>query len=373
MPFVIMKDSLRWHVFLLLKALLIFLLLALGIVFFIFPTEVELLEKYKTISFEHYYPIFSDERDEAYHALKYALANGQIVLFGSSELSQYDSSFIPYNFFSESLGIPVYGFGHAGFQARAIETELLASVTQNAIDNGKIVILISPSWFIEGTGTNESLWKKEILTTTMSSRIRENKFANGYFKQNIDFEKNDKYTDNLDRLIVKIIDTYFLWSMSFEKPKNEIFTDLKWSELKIDAQKIETSKSTNQFGINDEYFDEYIKSLVGTEKFPLKIKGPPRVEDNKEVKDFESLLQILSKFKVRPIFIMLPLNKKAYSNTIELNPTISYLAEKIKKEGYPYLDMWSQPFEPGVMTDVMHLGEYGLMLINEFIDQNLKK
>lgn len=373
MSFDLVKESWRWHFYIFLKALFCFLMLSVILLFLIFPSETELLEKSERISFSHYYPVFSDSIDESYYALKYSLSRGQITVFGSSELSQIESSYIPYNFFSDSLGRPAYGFGHAGFQSRAITTELLATLTPNTIDHGKIAILLSPSWFIEGHGTNESLWKKEIATLTISARIRDNSNLDEAYKQKLLAESVDSYTKLLDRLIIKMIDTAFLWSMNLKPESNSRLIDDNWDHLKSEARQIEISKSTNTFGINDEYFEKYIKPIFGTEKFPFKIKTPPDFVNNQELRDFDELLQVLSKFKTKPIFVILPLNQKAYANSNLLNPTMSYLADQIKKEGFSIFDMWSKAYEPGVLTDAMHMGEYGWMQINEFIDQNFKR
>lgn len=373
MPIQIARNSLRWHILLLVAAVIIFILLIVPANLFIFPSQQELSNKYESILFQNYFPKFIDSKDEPNHALMYALESGKVALFGSSELTHGESPFIPYNFFPKNLGVDLYAFGHAGFQARAIETELLSALSQNAIDHGKIVILISPSWFVEGNGTNESLWKNEVATVTVVSRIRKNKFVEEIYKQKLLTEQKNVATGLLDQLVTKLIDTYFLWSIDLKKSETQSVVDYKWNEWRNESQKLEIGKSTNEFGINDDYFKKYITPMLGTSKFPLKLNKPPAIVDNKEVQDFEILLQILSKFKFKPIFVMLPLNKKAYSNTSELNPTLSYVADKIKTGGFRYFDMWSQPYVPGVMTDAMHIGEYGWMLINEFIYQNVKK
>lgn len=336
------------------------------------PSSEQFSKKYSTFISHPYYPVFQSDNNEALHVLRYTLESGDVALFGSSELSSDKSRFTPYLFLSQNLKLKLKAFGHAGCQNKAIITEILSVYSSDILEHGRIVILLSPTWFLNGEGINESLWRKEIATPVILSRIRENKMIEPSVKDEIlGKEKSPFFMNEIDKLARIIIDQKFLHSnSSMIKEKEVLSVDIKWEEFKNEAKQFEKNLTTNSFAINDEYYGKYIKPIMGTPKFPLSVAPVIEIDQNKEIKDFELLLRILSKFKNPPLFVILPLSQKAYKDTEMLNPTLKYVESKIHEDGYPLLNLWSRPFEAGVLTDVMHVGAYGWTMIDEFIYKN---
>jgi poly-D-alanine transfer protein DltD len=69
-------------------------------------------------------------------------------------------------------------------------------------------------------------------------------------------------------------------------------------------------------------------------------------------------------------FVILPLNPYYYANLDELDPVMQELAATVRKNGYSCLNFWatrSEEFEKGVLSDVMHLSDYGWYRVDRFI------
>ena len=333
--------------------------------------QKKLNEKYQNFAFKLYYPTFQNDYNEGYHALKFTLENGGIALLGSSELTSYKSRFTTYNFMKDQLGVDLRAFGHAGYQNKAILTELMSVYSQKVAENGRVVILLSPSWFADGDRMHEGLWKAEIASPIMMSRIRENSLLPVELKNSVvSFFENIETLSSINIAFRRNYDEKFLAvdRLAQAKPSNIVLPD--WESWKTEALNFEKKLASNEYGINDEYFNLYIKPVLGTSKFPFKIATGVSIDKNKEIEDFKILLNFLKTFKVKPLFVMLPLNRKAYSNLQVLDDEIKYVEQLINEHNYPLLDFWFAENPPGVLTDVMHTGAYGWVAINEFIYKN---
>ena len=335
-------------------------------------SKEELAAIYEAFPFKSYYYMYQNDHNEAYHALKSTLESGGIAMFGSSELTSNKSRFTTYNFFPGSLGIDLKAFGHAGFQGKAILTELMSAYSPEALENGRVVILLSPSWYQTGERMHEGLWRKEVASSVVLSRVRENEFVPDELKKEFLGSEADKnILSELDDVLRQYVDRKFLQSTFQNRTKlTPSSMAPEWEKWKEESLAFEKGISTNDYGINDEYYNLHVKRLVGTSKFPFEVSVNGTLETNQEIKDFNLLLKVLEKFKHKPLFVILPLNRKAYRNLEILDPTIAYLENKIKEKDYPLLNFWPMPYHEGVLTDVMHNGAYGWVLINEFIYQN---
>ncbi|MFQ6690222.1 D-alanyl-lipoteichoic acid biosynthesis protein DltD, partial [Bordetella pertussis] len=78
-----------------------------------------------------------------------ALADGTLVVLGSSELSSHDLRFVPYRFFPQELKVPTLAYGHAMFQSYGI-VSVLEAVADSLTPNTRLVIMVSPAWFASG-------------------------------------------------------------------------------------------------------------------------------------------------------------------------------------------------------------------------------
>ena len=371
----IFNKSLKTHLLAILSGLILVSVIGYG-VFFSFSglgsdesqLQTDLTAKYEKFGFKPYYPTFQNDYNEAFHALKYTLAQGGVALMGSSELTSYKSRFTTYNFMEDDLGINLRAFGHAGYQNKAILTELLSVFNQQVAENGRVVILLSPSWFATGDRMHEGLWKGEVASPIITSRIKENVFiTDEYKKEVVSLSENVGPVAKLDTLLRRYYDIQFLKvnKLNHDKPASNVQPD--WEAWTRESLDFEEKLSSNEYGINDDYFNEHVKPLLGTSKFPFKLSTGVPIEENKEIEDLKTLLKFLEGFKNKPLFVILPLNPKAYSNLDVLDDEIRVVEKLLNEYNYPVLNFWFTQNPQGVLTDTMHTGAYGWVLVNEFI------
>ncbi len=87
----------------------------------------------------------------------------------------------------------------------------------------------------------------------------------------------------------------------------------------------------------------------------------------------ENILSLLTKYNVDALFIMQPLNPYVYTDTNDFKPVKNIISEKIKFHGMGYLNLIEAQYQPGVLTDIMHMGEYGWLLTDKAIVEHFAK
>lgn len=314
-----------------------------------------------------------------------------VTVFGSSELTT-DTPYIPNNFLPDSINISCRAFGHAYFQSFALYCQLLGM--KEYIRNSKICIIISPGWF-ESDGTNIEAFlehvrpeflKKIIWDSSIS--ISQKKMIGNYLNKHwdqIDYPSSEiEYFQLLasrksfiQQFKLNHIRKNFIYNCKYHleptlKSKHGIIPnniDWKRAYVKVKSTFSENSKS-NRFFISDFYFNQHIKTIKNYEK---KEYEPLSLESNTELNDLLKLIRFLKEEKVKPVFIVQGLNPYCYNNLDKFNPILNVIKAECKKQGFPILDLFSdnkKNYEPGILNDVMHMGDYGWLKVNQFIKQS---
>ena len=313
------------------------------------------------------------------------------TVFGSSELTT-NTPYIPYNFLPDSLNIRCKAFGHAHFQSFAIYCQLLGM--REYLHNSKIAIIVSPGWF-ESDGTNiesfiehvNSVFLKRIIWDSSIS-ISQKKMIGNYLNKHcdqIDYPSSEieyfqllasrksfiqQFKLNYIRKNFTNNCKYHLESTNKHKQKiNPKYVNWKRAFVNLKSTFSENSKS-NQFFISDFYFNQHIKTIKNYEK---KKYEPLSLESNTELNDLLILIQFLKEEKVKPVFIVQGLNPYCYYNLDKFNAISKIIKAECKKQGFPILDLFSdnkKNYEPGILNDVMHMGDYGWLKVNQFIKQS---
>ena len=314
-----------------------------------------------------------------------------LTIFGSSELTN-QTSFIPYNFLPDSLNMSCHAFGHAHFQSLAMYCQLLGM--REYIRNSKIAIIVSPGWF-EFEGTNIEAFIENVrpeflkrIIWDSSISISDKKVIGKYLLRRadqIDFPSAEIEYLQLLASNTTIIDEYkrnhikknFLNNYQYKlipnsQEKDNIVTkEINWERLlkRLKSDFLKSSK-TNPYFISDSYFNRYIKKL---DEFRKKEYKPINEGANTELKDLLVLIRFLKKESVKPVFIVQGLNPHYYSNLHKFNPILKEIKVECKKMGFPVLDLFSDKtanYEPGILNDVMHMGDYGWLKVNQFLMQS---
>ena len=309
-----------------------------------------------------------------------------IVLLGSSEFGNSALNYYPYKFLADSLNMNVFAFGHAHHQCFSIYSQLVAN--QQELKNSNICIILSPSWFItEGTNIEAFIefvpenYLKRIIHSPLVS-IEEKLKIGEYIYNHFDLINEPTlsltYLANLYKY--RNYPLFEKWLNLYKSKISDVKYDIK---LLSKTTPIQTSKSlikkelkteyinnikSNSIYVNDEYFLEYLS----TKEHPYE---PALIEDElfknrKEFEDFTLLIDLLKKNNCKASFIFQPLNNYHYFGIEKFKPLKKEILNLLKKNNFPILDMFSlskKEFEPGVLNDIMHTGDYGWTKINQFM------
>ena len=280
----------------------------------------------------------------------------------------------------------VFAFGHAHHQCFSIYSQLVAN--QQELKNSNICIILSPSWFItEGTNIEAFIefvpenYLKRIIHSPLVS-IEEKLKIGEYIYNHFDLINEPTlsltYLANLYKY--RNYPLFEKWLNLYKSKISDVKYDIK---LLSKTTPIQTSKSlikkelkteyinnikSNSIYVNDEYFLEYLS----TKEHPYE---PALIEDElfknrKEFEDFTLLIDLLKKNNCKASFIFQPLNNYHYFGIEKFKPLKKEILNLLKKNNFPILDMFSlskKEFEPGVLNDIMHTGDYGWTKINQFM------
>jgi D-alanine transfer protein len=314
-----------------------------------------------------------------------------ISIFGSSELE--GELYSSYYFLPDSLNIPCVAFGHAFHQNFSIFGELLAA--RENLKNSKICIILSPSWFVT-KGTNieaflefvpSNFLNKILFDEEISSRYKM-KIAQFLYKNYNDIEgansviklyKNLEETKSfkpLQELIYSSKSNFKSIVYQFESEdfkSHSIFTgDLLRIQKRIQKEFISNVKSNNIF-VYDEYYNNYLLDEKG--KYKKGLFKASEFNETQEFDDFLLVLEVLKKYNCNASFVIQPLNIHHYDGLNNFATINSKIKKELEKNNFPYLDLFvdtKKDYEPGTLKDIMHLGDYGWMRINDFLLKTYK-
>lgn len=322
-----------------------------------------------------------------------------ISIFGSSELSHAGPA-APQNFIPLVSPFQVRSFGHAGNQCLSILCQLLAK--EQSSHGQKIVIILSPGWFESkaALGTSSTVFleynSENMLRQWLDNESEEAQYARKRIAEFFsEFSSPGyalrshflNYKANLSPLHYPanaplLQSNRLLASLAGKQspPRNE--TKLKhelnrppyrtagWDSL-FSASKAAThlQSGNNPYGINNDYFTNYIGNKRG------KIQAVPEVL-HKELKDFQYLLKYISRKKLNVCFVISPLNALYYQNLESLDPLMSLIEKEIHQAEIPLLNLYTsdpKKYEKEILSDVMHLSDYGWYKTNQFIVEHFSK
>ncbi len=322
-----------------------------------------------------------------------------IYLLGSSELSETTEA-IPYNFISDHFSTKVIGLGHAGNQCFSIYSQLLAN--ENRLKDAPIIIILSPGWFESKSakGTSSAIfleYNSEWFLKTINKKDNEfTRFENKRISQlysefsspNLEIKlMNFKHRSTIsyfhkilfypviiiEKLLIglkeNMISKRITLNSTKRTPLKSEEVQIKWDSLFTSSkEEIIKNSNNNRFGINNEYYTEYVHGKTG--------KVEPVSEDfNQELEDFKMLIKLLKKKKANVCFVISPLNPIYCKNLKDLKPTISIIETEIKSNGYNYLNLFETDtlkYDKAILFDVMHMSKYGWYKIDKFIIETYK-
>lgn len=316
----------------------------------------------------------------------------QLTILGSSEFS--DSPYASYNFLPDSLGIQAMGVGHAFHQELSMICELLAA--NEHLENSKICIVFSVGW-LNTQGTNIEAFI-EFVRPNFLNKIAydpniEDKYKNHvgeYIHNNYSLingashsmnSLREQYLNSEGGIISTIEESIRKALMKHTKKTPTSYSvslvadsltqswngDYKSSLIRLQNEFVGAIHD-NDIYVNDVYFNTHLLNEDGTHKTTY----IPTIdlEHNQEFKDFNMLVNLLVEKNVQASFIIQPLNPYYYQDLKDNSHTVKAVTKILDKHHIPYLNMFvttKKEYAPGTLKDVMHLGDYGWMQINQFL------
>lgn len=343
------------------------------------------------------YTNYADNLKEKWQIIQALASKKSVVLFGSSELTSSSPCHCS-RFFRDSLHCSMTSIGHAGNQCMSIMSQLMAFEQFN--EEAKIAIIVSPSWFMDGYAKGTALQPfleyndVEMLNAALQSDAAfSDALANYALSHEADFRgvsvaidqamDNMKYASKPQQGIVSMMATSIRHQFQRTEEGNKFVpaivkdwpdsacrqvNDSWWNSLRENPIQRHSEKcSNNTWGVSNEYYNEYLK---GTKKKIVAVDD----EYNQELADFNRLVSYVRSRKMNAVFILQPLNPLAYKNLKEGNATVEEVSAIISNSGYPYLSLFTSDtteYKKPLLDDVMHFGDYGFLLTNQFIYDKL--
>jgi len=324
-----------------------------------------------------------------------------ILIIGSCELTDYDIvPVIANNFIRENWGVPVLAFGHGGMQSIAIAAQLAAYFDD--LKNARVVIILSPDWFSELEVRTTLPAFFEFMPIRLLARYYFNRSIPTDARERIDgflygYKSHIKFLNNtmaailsryekvslLKQLIrvfnnaeiyfseyfsLRFLDAYDitrLASKDFSEKDSPMFAEktVEWEKLIKEAdERFEKLSIKNSYGFLDAPYESFYRQQ-GPWPQPMK----KALLNGEEFKDFKAMVEILKAAKCRPLFVMLGLNPKAFTNLDTFEPLIQDIKSVLTKNNMPVVDLWHEPYHPSSFSGPLQLGDYAWLKINRAI------
>lgn len=317
-----------------------------------------------------------------------ALADGTLVIMGSSELSSHDLRFVPYRFFPTELGVPTLAYGHAKLQSYGI-FRVLQSLSDNFTPHTKLVIMLSPAWFAaEGELPSsafaehisgpvlDSLWSRPAARDNLIYWVRHHETWGilGLLAQARLATFRDKLQMWFSGRPIASGAAYQPTPAAIAATRRATFPipdhlpQADWPRLMDQARATARLLSNdNPYAVRNQYYRSHL-SLVPDPTHQEFARGDPLAA--REFTDLSQLMEYLEHKKVRAFFIMQPLNSKLVLDTERFIPTVRSIMAMCRRYGMSCMNMYPLRPVPGIFHDDMHLAELGWALADRGIDEH---
>lgn len=316
--------------------------------------------------------------------LSAALRGGRtLVVLGSSELDHKPvHSYLPDVFFPAHHLANVLTYGSSGFDALGMYG-LLYSLRPHLNTRTRLVILLSPAWFRRGDLTrpvfDQNLNDSVLLQDYWSDEPREvlHDYLLRHQFESPDFTSSEQlFLDDpesiLDWNFPEFIGrTINVRAYAQREKLNLLLTQqrslarqssagsgvqLPWDRYAEDARSRQLILDARQQAwLRSTLYQQHTRSpKIGRRNFYPQI---PNSEP--QMSALRDLLHMLWRSKVKALFVMLPINPTVYADVGRFDSINAHVAVLCGEYGMSYFDMYSQPYEEGLLRDPIHPGMLG--------------
>lgn len=320
------------------------------------------------------------------------------LILGSSELYSRDE-----------IGFPSYLFGNQNSDFKTVlmgqgymqslHQAIVVGANSNIIKNGKTAIIMSPQWFSKSglqseqyasrfseisyfnmlqnkdlsIETKKKITKrlKFLLKSSPQQLSRINEYEATYLTNKKKPLSNIKCKLFFDLLVLKnrlsLIET--LNKSNYDQPPIIKKEDIDFGNLILKAEQAgRNSSQNNDFGIENDYFNKYIKPNLEKSKNNSKYNT---LDVSPEYDDFCLFLEVCEELNIEPLVILVPLNG-VWSDYTGLskeqrNKYYSNIRKICKDKNVELADFSDKEYEKYFFKDIMHVGWKGWVYIDEAI------
>lgn len=159
------------------------------------------------------------------------------------------------------------------------------------------------------------------------------------------------------------------------KKDGQTLKEINWNKeyAKIDEENNKII-STNQFNLDDKYYNKNLKNEIDKHKGECKSEN---LMESKEMDDYKFFLSVCKDLNIKPYIVLQPVNGWYY-DYVELNKdkrdeyykTVRSIAED---NGFDVLDLHEYDYKKQFLTDAKHLGKEGWLKVSEEIYKHFNK
>lgn len=318
-----------------------------------------------------------------------------ITLFGSSELGDNKQS-MPYQYFAETMGVPVVAFGQAHFDTMGAYM-VLQAVHKSIKPRAKIVFIVSPGWFADGHFLPYAFDKYvggDVARTVAQNGTPQGKRLMqayvGRFGRDLNFDMaygcwfgicgGATGVRKLSGMFAMVNTRARQWravllgeqgtTPDYPKPLYPLGKKShNWTTTLSTLQQAELALQTNnQYGIRNDYYNAHVRhARVGLPKPAYAKMG----DYGWQLQSLSALLTLLQNKQANAIFVMQPINQLGYNDVDTFAPINATVRDMIQGAGFTYLDMYTPPQttpkNQGILRDLFHFSPYGFARMNRDI------
>lgn len=332
----------------------------------------------------------SYERFWSREVAKLVMDENTLPVFGSSELMPLEdynnniSSFLN----SDDMNIMTIGAGY--FQSLS-HTMTLGAIG-NDIPSGTVALFVSPQWFAEGGISAEAFPERfsedELLGFLDNEKISWD--SKQYVLERTEqllvnsptqCQRIKKYKDameesiSVDKVYTRIMDEFWKIRAKYavykqipameEKLPVVDLKNMDWDDMYALAEKQgEETCTNNEFGIGDDYWDTYVKTVY--EEGEVQNKCQVYTEST-EYEDLRCFLNVAKELDIEVLLVSVPVNEKWYEyEGLLCNEYYNNIREIASQySNVKLIDMTEYAGEKYFLRDIMHLGWKGWTRVNE--------
>lgn len=328
----------------------------------------------------------SSFKDSSYKVISNNITDKTVLYMGSSEFHHgLNHKYNPTNYFRDS-SVDVMCIG--GAYNQCLTHSVAVGALGKELENKKVCLILSPTWFYENVKMESSKFllrfskeqydeamKNPILTPETKKQMQENIKAIG--KDIISNESKDGFFQRILKREKDIVRTASMWNLEKKKMKknHKAAGPIDFEKFYADADKAEKKKCTNEFNMEDKFFERKFKPRLSAMENKNRNNS---FEKSAEYDNLRLFLDVCREQNLEVLLILQPMNGKWYDYTgfpEEKRNVVSDKIEEIAKEkGVKLCNLFDQSYTEGFFEDAVHPSEKGWVIINEnaykFFNQN---